>query len=356
MAHRSEPEGAQACRGGWRPPGVRRQFRQFVAVSARDHVRGFPARRLMWLGGVTAVRQVVRARVYVLARRTTRRFFLLRPDRDGKMQQAFLYVLAIVAAMHGVLIHGVVLMSSHYHLVVTDVRGLMPYFLRDLNRLMAMVTKAHRQWPEEVFNKSQTSRVRLMTTGAILDKIAYVIANPVAAFAVRKARKWPGVTVMAEELGRKVFRVRRPEGYFDPNNKQWPDVAELRIVLPEQVVDELGEDGAREAIAARVADKEREAHAEAQREHKGFLGAKRVMQTRITARGTACEERGARAPTFAAAGDREAAEQAVAELRAFRAGYRDALERWRLGERDVIFPAGTWLMKVQHGVRCHPPP
>ncbi len=183
-----------------------------------------------------------------------------------------------------------------------------------------------------------------------------MLANPVAAFAVRKARKWPGVTVMADELGRKVFRVRRPEGYFDPENEQWPEVAELEVVLPKQLVDELGEDGARKAIAARVESKEAEARAEAKRKHKAFVGATRVMQARITTRGTAYEERGVRAPTFAAAGDGDAAKQAVAELRAFRASYREALERWMTGDRDVTFPFGTWLMRVVHAVRCHPPP
>ncbi len=310
----------------------------------------------MWAQGVSAPRQVVPGRTYLLDRRTTRRFFLLRPDPDGEMQRVFLYVLAVCAAKFGVLVHGLVQMSSHYHLVVTDVEGVMPDFLRELNRLLALTTKAHRRWPEELFNKSQTSCVRLVTRAAIVEKLAYVIANPVAALAVRTARKWPGAIALAEELGRKVFRVRRPEGYLDPTNERWPEVAELPVVLPQQLVDELGEDGAREAVAVQVADKERAARAEGRREHKAFVGAKRVVQAAITVRGTNPEERGVRAPTFAAAGDGAAAKQAVAELREFRASYRDQLERWKEGDRDVTFPHGTWWMRVHHAVRCHPPP
>jgi hypothetical protein len=36
-------------------------------------------------------------------------------------------------------------------------------------------------------------------------------------------------------------------------------------------------------------------------------------------------------------------------VRAFRASYRAALERWRAGIRDAVFPAGTWWMRAFHG-------
>jgi putative transposase len=35
-------------------------------------------------------------------------------------------------------------------------------------------------------------------------------------------------------------------------------------------------------------------------------------------------------------------------LRDFPARYRGALEGWRAGMRDVLFPFGTWWMKVFH--------
>jgi putative transposase len=39
---------------------------------------------------------------------------------------------------------------------------------------------------------------------------------------------------------------------------------------------------------------------------------------------------------------------AVAALRSFRASYRAALEQWCDGLRSVVFPAGTWWMRVFH--------
>jgi putative transposase len=36
--------------------------------------------------------------------------------------------------------------------------------------------------------------------------------------------------------------------------------------------------------------------------------------------------------------------------REFRRAYFTALELWRRGARDVLFPAGTWWLRVFHGV------
>ena len=46
-------------------------------------------------------------------------------------------MLALFASQYGIQIHAYVVMSDHYHLVVTDTRGRMPDFQRDLNSLLA---------------------------------------------------------------------------------------------------------------------------------------------------------------------------------------------------------------------------
>jgi hypothetical protein len=42
----------------------------------------------------------------------------------------------------------------------------------------------------------------------------------------------------------------------------------------------------------------------------------------------------------------------LAQLVSFATQYRAALAAWREGVRDVLFPAGTYLMRVLHGARC----
>ena len=64
-----------------------------------------------------------------------------------------------------------------------------------------------------------------------------------------------------------------------------------------------------------------------------------------------------------AAGQRHRRIAAIRKLTAFLREYRDALERY-LGylrtdikrAREVIFPAGTYLMRVRHAVECQAPP
>jgi len=44
-------------------------------------------------------------------------------------------------------------------------------------------------------------------------------------------------------------------------------------------------------------------------------------------------------------------QQAEEEERDFQKRYKEALKRYRAGERDVVFPAGTWKMRVLFNVR-----
>jgi hypothetical protein len=70
----------------------------------------------------------------------------------------------------------------------------------------------------------------------------------------------------------------------------------------------------------------------------------------VTAGATTAEPRFGCNPTFAVGrGQGDARRDAIAALRAFRAAYRAALDGWKAGLRDVVFPAGTWLMRVLHG-------
>ncbi len=153
------------------------------------------------------------------------------------------------------------------------------------------------------------------------------------------------------------LRIRRPDLYLDPTNPKWPEWIELRLVMPEVLIEFYGSlEAAQEAIAAQVRVFEREARRKAQRLGRSFMGARRVLRTCHTTRSNSREEFGAQNPQFAAAGDAPAARAAVKRLRAFNAAYDEALAHWISGERDVFFPHGTWWMRVHHGVRCHPPP
>jgi len=282
---------------------------------------------------------------YLITRRVILRYFLLRPD--ALMNQILLYLLASAARRHGVQVHAICVMSTHLHLVVTDVRGVLPAFLQSFHRVVARCTQVLRRWKGGVWDKQPTSLVRLETPAAVVEEIAYVLANPVAAGLVRHAHEWPGVKVLVDDIGKTVLCASRPVGYLDQKNPQWTEEVTLPISLP-PCIEEEHADAFRRQVAAQLA--RLEAQAQVKMAGCSFLGAEQVMLVPYDSRATSEEPEHDRNPTFAVGHQQgEALSLAVAAVRAFRTSYRAALKKWHAGDRGAVFPAGTWWMRVFHG-------
>jgi len=306
---------------------------------------------------MTQPRNVRPGVTWLVTSRTTRRFKLFSPDAEGKVEQIYWYATGVYARKLHIEIHVTQLMSTHPHEVLTDVDGKLPRFFELRNRAVANAIKVLRGWPEEVFSKTPANWVELPTAAAAVKEMAYTMANCVAAGLVRTPRRWPGAKVLVDDMGRLVLRVKRPEVYFSANNPDWPDEIDIPIVIPQLLKDEYGCDEAcRAAVQAELDRLVKKAHADNKREGRGYLGAKRVLKTKHTSRASSYERFGSRTPTFAAAGNREVAEAMVEARRAFHAAYRKAWRGWRDGDRKVVFPYGTWKMRVYHAALCHPPP
>jgi hypothetical protein len=281
--------------------------------------------------------------------RVVARFYLLRPDSE--LQRAVAYTLAHYAAKHGIVLHAACLMSTHLHLIYSDIQGSAPEFRRDAHRIIANLTKAIRGWRGPVFSGAPNV-VRLLTPEAVIDKLGYVMANPVAAAAVRYAKDWPGLNTRANEVGAGGRTISRPTRYFDQAGKMPPAVV-LRFELPDCVRRAYGVEGGLKRIREAVKLHEGRGRAEVEKRGWRFLGADRCLKVSPYRRAKAYEVFGAREPTFATlGGGRAAFNRAVDDLRNFRAQYRDARLRFGNGERHVLFPFGTWMMRVLHGVRC----
>src|SRR4051794_11895903 len=93
---------------------------------------------------MSAPRHVVPMATYLITRRVILRHMLLRPDEV--MTEILLYVLAIAARRSGVQVHAFCAMSTHIHLVVTDVRGELPQFLHFFHRIVSLCTQVYRRW------------------------------------------------------------------------------------------------------------------------------------------------------------------------------------------------------------------
>lgn len=300
---------------------------------------------------MTQPRRVVPGATSMVTRRTLRRYHLFRPD--PAIRQLYLYALAVCARDYGMLVHAVNLMSTHSHLVLTDPHGQMSPFNRQLNRLVSLGTKVLRKWEGPVWDHDRPSVVELLTEQAMIEKLAYVITNPVTAGLVRQAQDWPGLTVRPQDLGRRTLRVRRPDVFFDPNNPQWPESIELRLSLPPVLEEQYSATRVRQAVGEEVERLERQARQEARARNWRIYGADRIRRMSPYQRAKSLEPLRDRNPTFATGrGQGAVFLRAVQALRAFRWAYREALRRWKEGVRDVWFPAGTWAMVHVHRARA----
>jgi len=290
---------------------------------------------------VSAPRQVLPNTTYLVTRRCTQRQFLLRP---GKLvNELFLYLLALAARRSGIRIHAFCVLSNHYHLVLTDPHARLPAFCQFLDGLAARALNAlHGRW-ESFWAPDTYSAVALATPQDILDKTAYVLANPVAAGLVRFAREWPGLWSGPDRVGTAIL-ARRPKHFFNPDG-QLPESEALELTAPPGFAS-AGE--FREALGAALAERET-----ADGSGKRFLGAARVLAQLPTAQPRPGEPRRALNPRVAAR-DKWKRIEVLRRLANFLAAYRDAWTAWVRGDGGVLFPPGTYLMRVLHGAPCAP--
>lgn len=277
----------------------------------------------------------------MITRRTLRRHHLLRPD--PVTNNLFVYAIAVFAQRYQIQVHALNVMSTHYHLVATDVAGRLPLFLAQLHRIVALALKVKLAWEGPVWDHESTSVVRLETREAIVDKIAYCVANPVAAGLVHSSEDWPGVSV----CGTHTLTAQRPEEFFDAENPAWPSHVTLTLTVPPAVpAAEAGAFSAR--VSQAVEAHEQAARANIEASGRTFSTAKRVANTSPYERATSFEPLRSLNPTFAVGAVRGAHALAVTALRQFRRTYREALDAWRSGLRSVVFPPGTWWMSRGH--------
>ena len=294
---------------------------------------------------MTAPRQLLEGTVYLVTRRCSERRFFLRPSEGTNA--IFRYVLAVAAERYGILVHAYCVLSNHFHLVVTDPHARLPEFHRDLDALVARAVNRSLGRGESFWDPDSYSAVRLENDEAVLEKMVYVLANPVAAGLVRRGNEWPGLWSNPACLDGEALPVERPQAFFRKYGRL-PAVAHLRLTRPAAF---QGDDAFLKTITDRLRDAEERAAYELAREGRRFLGAAKVRAQRPFARPVSGEPRRELSPRVACRSKWRRIE-ALLRLADFVRSYREALDAWRNGRRDALFPPGTWLMRVQHRVCC----
>src|SRR5512133_3398028 len=293
----------------------------------------------------TPPRLILPGATHLVTRRCSERRLFLRPS--AVTNAIVLYALAVAAERYGILLHAFCVLSNHFHLVLTDPHARLPEFQRYFDGLVAKAVNCSLGRWESFWSPDSYSAVRLETSESILEKIVYTLANPVAAGLVPHGCDWPGLWSDPDLCGADGIEVKRPDVYFDEDGPM-PASVRLRLTLPPGFSDVAA---FVELVRARLAEAEREAADKLCEEGRTFLGRKGVLAQKPFSRPAPGEPRRQLSPRVACR-DKWKRIEALQRLVEFRRAYAEALASWRAGVRGVLFPAGTWLMRVLHGVPC----
>lgn len=266
--------------------------------------------------------------------------FLLRPT-DALNQRVGFWMATALERYPGIRLHALYVASNHLHAVVTDIDGSLSgfcgFFLgslaKDVNHLLDRLGPVfHRRFSAEP----------ILDDDAVVERIAYLVCNPVADRLTRSWRRWPGIllwcadgTSNAHSFQRLDVRAydaaRRKAGV---SRKDFFRTSTLRIVNPldgdEQII---SADRIRSAVVARSASLTRALRGQP------VLGPDGVADRRTNDTPT----RSKRSPRPLCHGSHFVARNAFRRTwRELVAAYRLAAARLRAGEVDARFPPFTF--------------
>ncbi len=290
-----------------------------------------------------------------ISRTTIGRKFLLLPD--DVVNQVMLFCLFRAAEIYGVLVHSVMVESNHFHVVITDVRGELSRFMCWFDAQTAKCLIAHYaklypgEYLAEIWSKGKYNAVVLPNANAVIEAITYDATNPVRDRLVHDYREWPGLKSRPGDWMQPPRFVKRPLGLaFSDRSKDNREV-KVKFVVPPALRDRPTQQAV-DDVHAQIRDVTKTIRKELSLERRAFMGAEAVCAVSPFDSPRKPRPKGKRIPTFAAGGDTELLKEGLRHVRAFRERYRDCIQRFLAGARDVVFPAGTYLMRVRFGVPC----
>lgn len=231
-------------------------------------------------------------------------------------------------------------MITHYHLAGFDALGLLPEFQRYFNSLFARALNCRQGLDDKLWSGDSYHLVRPQCAHDLRRRLAYILANPVAADLVARAADFPGLIILPRDIGRTIT-VERPKFFF-PEDSELPETVDVRFEVPPEFA-ELGRDGYVAMLEADLRESEQQHRERREAEGRSVLGSDRCRKARLGDHSRTFEKWFRLRPTIAAKVKAERI-AAIRVLSSFRARYREALAAWREGDRGVLFPPGTWWM------------
>ncbi len=206
---------------------------------------------------------------------------------------------------------------------------------------------------ENFWAPEQPGALLLADPAAHLDKMGYGLTNPNKDHLVDTALNWPGVSSLSDQLNDKELVVKRPRRFFNPDGDM-PEQASLRFARPPGF-GHLSQQQWATLLRSEVSKREAAAAQERQRKGIKLLGRKAIRQQSPFTQPRSMARRRGMVPRVATRNKWLRIERLRRNKR-FQHRYREALEKHRSGELDVVFPFGTYQLRLLSFVRCEPEP
>lgn len=330
-----------------------------------------------------APRRVVPGTTYKTTRRTLMRQMLMVPCEVTN--QIFIYCLAVVLKRFSIQLHSVIVLSNHYHLILTDPLGEISRFKQNLNYLLACVFNAYHSRRGPFFHPGSFSAVALTddpeldltcedltyeefdqsgdyampSADDIVSGIDYVNLNSVTAGLVSHRDQWPGLhTSYMDIANQTAFKAKRPEFYFAGEDEdEFPLEASFQLTPPPQWA-QLSSEDLRAVCLEHEAELDRREEAIRQqfaREGRTFLGPELALAQDPSSYPRSEEEPGQLNPRVAGR-DKKSRTRRIEQLTLFRKRHRECVRLYtKEDDKTVTFPRGTYWMRYHFEVNVEDP-
>ena len=287
--------------------------------------------------GMGHAQQVLKNEVVHAIRRTARREFRFPPNSE--IRKVFGYLLAYCLNEYDMELYAFCVMPNHYHGELGDLEGRRKEFLQTFHKLLSSVLNVLQgRVHQALFDNPGPSEVLALDPDAVLRNITYILLNPVRAGIERHSEDYSGLLIGPDDWG-KELTFQRPDYYFRDFNKFKASLSFTPKAPPgysprqaRELVDKMVKDG----------------HAPIRREFdavgRRFAGSKRVARRSINSAPKTPPGAFKTRPRYSFT-HKATFIAALAATSNFRSDYKDAMDAFKLGERDVVFPMGTDLYR-----------
>lgn len=293
-------------------------------------------------------RRITQGAVYLITKKCSRDEFLIRPS--PLTNQILLYALLDRAKKYGIEIIAFCFLSNHFHLVVRDVRGRLPDFMRDFLKQTSSAIRVAEGDDRRVWSQKRYSAVKILDLDAGIRKCAYTELNPFRA-GLTLPKEWPGLTTARHRAGDLLIALR-PEVYF---SERRPESVSLHLT---SIATAFGIDSAddmeqtEEDLEALIQSEVNAIAKERSLVKQRELGQKKVLRQSRHRRGsTRVFDRN---PRFASKNP-ALVRAAIEEDEDFEQRHQQARDRWISGKRNTVFPHGTFGFHRLYNVRVAGP-